>query len=226
MSFTASELKAVNRLFSQLTDLHGLYLEAKNGIARGDEIVAAQAAAEAAQEDADTANAAIAALSTPALRIVLGADSTLTADAIGAATEAIHTALALAGLTARASVKFFARLIVLSDNAADTWTVRLRLGGLGGALIGDLGALNIAANQMITLEGSIQIRTTGAGGTFDAHVRLWDPVAAEMQQDSVIGGAVNTTAAVSLVVTGECSSANADNQVSLREFWAEVWDAA
>jgi len=42
---------------------------------------------------------------------------------------------------------------------------------------------------------------------------------------AVIAGAVTTTGSVALVVTGECSSNNAGNQVSLRHFSAEVMGA-
>lgn len=149
----------------------------------------------------------------------LAADSQLTGDGLGAATEGAHTAVAIPQEvlgTARRRIKFDAYLYCDSDNAADTWRVRLRLGGLGGALIADSGAFNCVATSGLRIEGEITIRTVGAGGTFDAWFRLYNEVGPAIVEDIVFGGAVDTTAERDLAVTGESSSASAAQQFTLR----------
>ena len=180
------------------------------------------------QRSGTTLAGAIPVSGVPLARYTLGADSTLAADVIGATTETAHTGLTLTSAnlgTARRLIKFYARLHVISSNAADTWTFRLRLGGLTGTLLFASAAIDIENDDVFTFEGYAEVRTTGAGGTFDAMTRFSDVVADTSTLNEILGGAVDTTASADLVVTVECSSANAGNQVSLRHFSAEVMPA-
>lgn len=164
----------------------------------------------------------------PVGRTTVAADSLLAADVIGATTEAIHTAISLTSeqiATLRRIIKFRARLHVTGANGADTWTFKARLGGLAGVLLLSSGAINITADDIYEFEGTIEIRTLGAPGTFDAVTKFKDYVAAADVDGAVVAGAITTTGAVSLVITGECSSANAGNTVSMRHFSAEILNA-
>lgn len=149
----------------------------------------------------------------------LAADSQLTGDGLGAATEGAHTAVQIpqpAITAAGRRLTFNAYLYADADNGADTWTVRVRLGGLAGVLIVSSGAFDLAAAAGVWVEGMLTIRTVGAGGTFDARVRLYNEVGPTVVEDLVFAGAVDTTVAQDLVVTGESSSANANQQMTLR----------
>lgn len=165
----------------------------------------------------------------PLKRLSIAADSTLTADVIGAATETAHTAITLPYLflnKTRRVVKFRGRLHVIAANAADTWTFRVRLGGLTGAVLVASAAIDIVTNDVFEVSGTIELRTLGASGTFDSVVTFLDIVNDAADVDTVVlAGTIVTTADVSLVVTGTCSSNNAGNQVSLRNFSAEIYAA-
>lgn len=163
----------------------------------------------------------------PIFRSTMAADSTLAANVIGATTETIHTAISIPAAilgVARRRIHFRALSHVIAANSTDTWQWRVRIGGVGGTLIADSGAINITTDDVVNIEGDIYIRTLGAGGTFNAATLLFEPVGG-YQRDAVTAGAIDTTAAINFVVTGTCSTNNAGNQVSLRHFGIEVWSA-
>lgn len=165
-------------------------------------------------------------------RVTLATDSQLTADVIGAATEAAHTALAAFTANelgvARRVIKFKARWHVDSSNGADTWTYRIRINGLATGLVLAAPAFDIVDDDEHVMEGTIMIRTVGATGTFNASCvySVADSVSTAV---GLISAAtppiIDTTGSNALTATSECSSANAGNQVTLREFWAELWEA-
>lgn len=164
----------------------------------------------------------------PIARYTTAADSLLAADVIGATTEAAHTSVTIAADaigTARRLIKFRARLHVIAANGADTWTFRARLGGLAGVLLQASAAINITAADIYLFEGAIEVRTLGASGTFDSTCAFSDFTGANDAIAAVIAGAVDTTGDVDLTITGECSTNNAGNQVSLRHLSVEVLPA-
>ena len=186
--------------------------------------------------DATNVNAAGAVMEsdavTPISRLTLGATSTLAANVIGAATETIHTALTLTSAmlnTARRWVKWRALLRVVTANGADTWQIRARCGAVGGILLVDSTAKDIAAGDLVEIQGDIFIDTIGAALT------------AKIQTLTMIAGSGNfatpittrvfdetnptTEASNTLVVTGTCNTADAGNTVSLVAFEAEVMPA-
>lgn len=159
-------------------------------------------------------------------RGTISADSTLAADVIGATTEAAHTAVTIPAAmlgTARRVVKFSARLHVVSSNATDTWIFRSRLGGLAGTLLQASSAIDLVDDDVYVLSGEISVRTLGASGTFDSVCQFQDVVADSRADAEVVAGALNTTVARDLTITGFCSTNNAGNQVALRHLEVEVW---
>lgn len=159
------------------------------------------------------------------IRQIATAGSQLTADVIGATTETAHDGLVIPSEEVGAvGAKLTVRALIYadSDNAADTWTVRARFGGAAGPpptgdLVMAMPAFNLTATSGIVVEISITITGVGAGGTYDAHIRAYNEVGAAVYEDLIFGGAINTTVDALFVITGECSSANAANQVTLRE---------
>lgn len=168
----------------------------------------------------------------PVARVTLGAASSLAADVIGATTETAHTAIALTSAmmnTARRWIKWKALVYVVGDNVADTWTIKARLGGLGGILLANSTAKDIAADDIIELSGSIFVATNGGAGAAtllcEAGIvgsgNFATPVFTQLQD----GVNPDLTISNDLVITGECSSNNAGNIVQLAAFEAVVLPA-
>jgi len=181
--------------------------------------------------DVATNTAAIAALPTNPIvdHDPLAADSLLTGAGMGAATETAHTAQQATSAdvnTARRTLRWRGRLYANSNNAADNWRSRWRVGGVAGALVLDTGAWALLAGEWVDFDVEIQIRSVGAGGTFDSvakatkHGGGGGPVEYESQ---TLGGAIDTTGAVDFAVTGWSSSNNASQSVTLRDAELEVW---
>lgn len=164
-------------------------------------------------------------------RQLLVADSTLTGLGMGApATETAHTPITfsiVSGLlpTARRTIRFRAMLNPPSANAADTWRTRLRFGaaGVGGVILVDSGAWDLAANLGVYIEGMLQIMTVG--GTFTSYCRLVNEATAGVIESFVASGAIDTALARDLTVTGESSTNLAAQAMVLRHFEAEVYSA-
>ena len=120
-----------------------------------------------------------------------------------------------------------ARLRAPSENGADTWRIQLKLGaaGVGGTLIVDSAAFNTVTGDIFTIAFEIMIMTVGAGGTFDAWTTVWNETLGTLTYPDVVGGAINTDLDRDLTVTGISSSALAAQQMSLLNFWAELYEA-
>jgi hypothetical protein len=100
------------------------------------------------------------------------------------------------------------------------------LNGVAGVLLVASAAINITTNEVFEIEGSIEIRTVGSSGTFDSVAEFRDIVTDAADVDTAtLAQAVDTTVARTLVITGECSTNNAGNQVSLRHFSAQAFAA-
>ena len=150
------------------------------------------------------------------------------ADVIGATTETdFGETISLLQTdvgTARRRINIKAILTTPTENAADTWTFRLYIGTSAGVEIWNSGAIDAAVDGTFAVDGWFQVRTTGAPGTFisqiNSHISVGDAT-----DGTGILGAITTTGAVVLTMTGECSSNNAANDAILVEFSAVVWDA-
>lgn len=181
-------------------------------------------------DDADAATFRATLGSIPLIRLTVGADSTLAGDVIFAGGETAHTPITLPTVyldTSRRSIRWRARLNPPNSNGADTWRVRVRLGaaGVGGVLLVDSAAWDLVTNQGLYIEGQIEISAKGAPGTFRSYARLVNEAAASVAESFVASGAIDTSVDRDLTVTGESSSANAAQQMTLSHFSAEVWAA-
>ncbi len=165
----------------------------------------------------------------PEARISLETESLLAGDVIGAATETAFTGLTITSqmiAVARRSIRFKGFVFVDDDNGADTWTFQVRLGGVAGTSFGSIADYDAVTGGALLVEGEIFVRTIGAGGTADGWVRWTNTVGPAVETDFVIAGAVDTTADNVLVITGDSSSNHADQEVTLRQFEAQVWGPA
>lgn len=160
------------------------------------------------------------------------ADAQLTGAGMGAATETAHAAtpsLAAATIgTARREITWVGTLYADSNNAPDTWRTRWYLDGTGGTLVLDTGPWVLLAGERIDFEITASIRTVGAGGTFDCLARAarYGGGGGTVEYEQITnGGAIDTTGAVPLTVSGWSSSANAAQQMTLRKSRALVLEA-
>jgi len=142
-------------------------------------------------------------------------------DAIGATTEdAVESIKVAAGDINQVGIKYeiegYWRCAAV--NGADTWTGRVRFGGVAGPPPTGTLVLTIPAHTPVPGSGGrlavkIIIQSVGAGGTFDAHWTYYNEVGAVVARDCVFGAAVDTTGTGAIVFSSEWSTASADNQM-------------
>lgn len=113
----------------------------------------------------------------------------------------------------------------LSQNAADTDVIRIRVGGVAGAVIAQSAAVATGQDSRVWIDASFTVRAIGAGGTmvFDGEAKnagAGNPVAPVATSLTGSFGnpsttALNTTIAQTLVVTVVQSAQNPANQTRL-----------
>lgn len=157
-------------------------------------------------------------------------DQQLTADVLGIATEGEHGG-AGSGiiipeevLVQDVVIEYKAWLVADDDNAAETWTSRVRLGGLAGDVVNAIAAFDLETDRGWYFEGQLHLHTVGAAGEVDARAyNLNHPAGGAVEAPQyIVGAAIDTTGDVTICVTGECSTAHADNQVTLTKFQVQV----
>lgn len=158
----------------------------------------------------------------------LAQDAAVAGNTMGAATEvamAAHTIPAQILGVARRKIRYRAKIYIPASVGTDTFRFRVRIGatGVAGVLVADTTAIDVANGNVFTIEGELDIRTLGSGGTFDSVSRLYNPVAATSSQSAVTAGALNTTVARDLTVTAECSANASGDQAELRSFEVEAF---
>ena len=157
----------------------------------------------------------------------LTANSQLTGPGMGAATETAHSALSL-GIgtlnTARTVITFGATRVCDDALADQKWRIRSYFGaaGLGGILLADSQDFLNVKGDMYRIDGEIQILAAGAGGKIDAFYRLWNESTEAVIYGSAVGEAVALDAENDLTISGWSSSADAKQQMTLRNFWYDV----
>jgi hypothetical protein len=122
-------------------------------------------------------------------------------------------------LAAGDSVNFTAHVAVPTTVSTDTLRVRVRVGGLTGTAIVDSTAIDLANDDCIRLDGSITFRTVGATGTAQAVVSgagIIDGTATALAPTSTALSSLDTTDAITVVVTAVWSTQNA-NVAKLQE---------
>lgn len=117
-------------------------------------------------------------------------------------------------------VEFLAGAIATATNGTDTFRYRVRLGGVAGSIVADSGAIDLANNDVFVVNGQIVVREDGASGSIvSAAHGLLKTTGFNTLLDAT---AVDTTAALSLVLTCTQSAASASNSTRATVFNAIV----
>lgn len=113
-------------------------------------------------------------------------------------------------------LEILAALIATATNATDTFQYRVRLGGIGGTVIADTTAIDLANNDVAVIRAQVVVRAEGAAGTFVAASQSISKTTANPVLTSQV--TIDTTAAITVVVTITESVASAGNSALLRQF--------
>lgn len=107
--------------------------------------------------------------------------------------------------------------IVTNQNATDTLTVQLKVGGTAGVQIATTGAVDPATNDLFYIEAYVVVRTVGVGGTIVATglQALGTPGTVTAKPFLKASTVVDTTITQDLVVSATWSAASASNIVRL-----------
>jgi hypothetical protein len=109
---------------------------------------------------------------------------------------------------------------VVSCTGTPTVTINVRLTSATGTLIGSSGSLTCrsgVSNAFLHARYSLMVTAAGSSGTFDGLGEFISNIVASSSATNlyqVQGTAINTTAAVTLVVTAVWGAANASNTVT------------
>lgn len=104
--------------------------------------------------------------------------------------------------------------IATATNSTDTLTVKLKI---GSTVVATTGALDVADNDLATIDVYIFVRTVGASGTIvgSGFVTIGPPASATTKAFQLASTAIDTTATQLISVTGQWSVASASNSVRL-----------
>lgn len=160
----------------------------------------------------------------PYQREVLAADVSSSGDVLGATTETVlHTTTLTAAFLAEVGRRILITgMMTAAFNAADTWTLRVRIGGLTGEVVLDSGALVAADGTDHQFQVDAIVRTVGAGGTFNSYDTATHSGALAPTGGFNMGGVLDTTTDVDVVFTVESSSANAGQTIVLTDWSAQI----
>ncbi len=156
------------------------------------------------------------------IRRAYGIVAASSAGGVSSTAEAILSSFTIpANMLRRGSVlKFFAQVIASATHSTDTFDFKVRLGGVTGAILWDSSAVDLADSDTGVVNGRANIRTDGASGTF-VSAALGD--LKTTQSKTVLGStAVDTTAALALVVTVTVSASDAGNSARCDIFDVEL----
>jgi predicted RecA/RadA family phage recombinase len=117
-------------------------------------------------------------------------------------------------------IDYFAAAIATATNGTDTFRYRVRLGGVAGSVVADTGAIDLANNDVGVIAGQVVVREDGASGSIvgAAHGML-KTTGFNTLLDAT---SVDTTAALTLVLTCTQSAASASNSARASVFNAIV----
>lgn len=109
--------------------------------------------------------------------------------------------------------------IATATNATDTLTIKAYLGGLSGTALISMAATDVANDNVFTGEYELVVRTIGATGTVVGVGTFKSIPAAEgtmtIKDDILASTTLDTTAAVSMAVSGTWSTTSASNSCRL-----------
>lgn len=152
--------------------------------------------------------------------------------AAGTALTASSTQTALAThsipanrLKAGSRIRFFAQAIATATNSTDTLTLRISLGGLANVVFAT-AAIDVANNDIGVITGEIVVRTAGASGTMVGAGlgSLGVPTTGTARGSSMASTTLDTTAANSLVLSGQWSTTDPGNSCRADIFSFEIID--
>lgn len=116
--------------------------------------------------------------------------------------------------------------IATATNSTDTLAVKAYIGGLSGTLLFTHAATDVANDNVFSGEYEVHIRTAGATGTMAGFGWGKSIPAAEgtmsIKDDILASTTVDTTAALSVAISGTWSSNNAGNSARLDVFSVTV----
>lgn len=110
-------------------------------------------------------------------------------------------------------IRFSAYVAVPTTVSTDTLRLRVRVGGLSGTAIFDSTAIDVSNNDLFHVTGEITFRTVGASGTAIAVVGGYSTAggtAGPIDASATALSSLDTTAAITLAVTGVWSTENAN----------------
>lgn len=115
-----------------------------------------------------------------------------------------------------------ARVFVVGENGTDTHRIRIYL-GTAPITLADSAALQLAANDVVTFDLFLTVRTVGATGTVIATGTLQYSISGTFTTKGVTlaSTTLDTTVANTLAVKSLASAASTGNQVRLDEFLVE-----
>lgn len=154
-----------------------------------------------------------------ALRQVITADGTAVTNTTSETVMATFSIPAGALKQGRV-IDFFAAAIATSTNGTDTFRYRVRLGGVAGSVVADSTAIDLANNDIFVGAGQITVREDGASGSVVAASHgMLKTTGFNTLLDATT---VDTTAALTLVLTCTQSAASASNSARATIFNATV----
>ena len=163
----------------------------------------------------------------PLRRQTIAADATKTEDGIGPAAELVTGSISLASAdinVARRSIRF--KVYGVHTAGPDNTQIRVRVGGVAGIVIADTTGLAFAAGEEFWIEGTIVIRTIGAGGTFVATTKIREEAGpSTIEATTGAPQAIDTTGAVTLVCTVLHSGFDVTDVTTIGHFEAEILPA-
>jgi len=114
-------------------------------------------------------------------------------------------------------IRVRAQGIVSNQNATDTLTIQLKIGGTAGVQVATTGAVDPATNDIWYIEADLVIRTVGAGGTFVAAglQALGTPGTVTAKPFLKASSSIDTTITQDLIVSATWSAASASDVVRL-----------
>lgn len=117
----------------------------------------------------------------------------------------------------RAKVRAWGK--VTAANGADTFTGRIRIGGVAGIEVAAKAAYNADANDYVRLDADLWIETQGAAAASKTHAAGKAKATGEAEDETYVvdSTALDTTIANDIVVTQDWSVDNAGNRFKLYE---------
>jgi predicted RecA/RadA family phage recombinase len=146
--------------------------------------------------------------------VAVAASTALTASSTETNFSNSELTLALNTLREGDVIRLRAQGIATATNAADTLTVKIKL---GSTVVATTGAIDAVNNDIFYLEADIVVRTTGSSGTIVAcgHQILGAEGTVTSKPFKLASTSVNTTATIVAAISGQWSTTSGSNSCRL-----------